>query len=53
MGHSYSSQLKDIVVRLKLDDLDNNGNYHTNLPVRKVVAKSKSKKKHKIHSKHL
>jgi uncharacterized FlgJ-related protein len=54
MGHSYSSQLKDIVVRLKLDDLDNNGNYHTKLPIRKAVAKPKHKKEHSKYTlKHL
>ena len=46
VGHSYSSQLKELIVRLKLDEIDNNKEvYHTRtLPVRNIETK---KKKHK------
>ena len=46
VGHSYSSQLKELIVRLKLDEIDNNKEvYHTRiLPARNIETK---KKKHK------
>ena len=50
VGHSYSDQLKDLIVRLNLDELDNEEKtvYHTKtLPVRKVVVKKKKHKKKK------
>jgi len=47
VGHSYSNQLKDLIVLLNLDEIDENiGVYHTKtLPVRNHVIK---KKKHKL-----
>lgn len=51
VGHTYSDQLKDLIVRLNLDEFDNREEktrYRVKtLPIRKVVVKKKKHKKKK------